>query len=109
MLQENGIYVEGLEFDTMIAAHVSGGRNWGLKDLALERFGHEMTPITELIGSGKNQITMAEVSIEEAGKYASADADYTERLHEILKSDLEKKDIVDLFLNVEIPLIPVLV
>ena len=109
VLQENGIYVEGLEFDTMIAAHVSGGRNWGLKDLALERLGHDMTPITDLIGSGKNQITMSEVSIEKAGQYASADADYTERLHEILKSDLEKKDIIDLFLNVEIPLIPVLV
>ena len=109
VLRENGIFVEGLEFDTMIAAHVAGGRNPGLKDLALDRFGHEMTPITELIGSGKNQITMSEVSIEKAAKYASADADYTERLHSILRKELEQKEILGLFSNVEIPLIPVLV
>ena len=51
VLENIGIKVIGLEFDTMIAAHVLGRRNLGLKDLVLENFGVEMTKIEELIGS----------------------------------------------------------
>ena len=109
VMEQNGVKVNGLQFDTMIAAHVGGRRNYGLKELSLECFGFEMTPITELIGSGRGQITMAEVPIEKAGPYASADADYTERLYRLLKPELQQKEILDLFEQVEIPLIPVLI
>ncbi|SVB87885.1 uncharacterized protein METZ01_LOCUS240739, partial [marine metagenome] len=76
---------------------------------ALECFGEEMTPIKNLIGTGKSQITMAEVSVEEAAEYATADADFTERLHDVMKSELEQKNISKLFYEVEVPLIPILV
>ncbi|MFL2760301.1 MAG: DNA polymerase I [Dehalococcoidia bacterium] len=109
VLMNNDIKVEGLSFDTMVAAHLSGRRNWGLKELALECFGEEMTPIKNLIGTGKSQITMAEVPIEEASEYATADADFTERLHEMMRFELEQKDISKLFEEVEVPLIPILV
>ncbi len=109
VMEQNDVIVKGLQFDTMIAAHVGGRRNYGLKELSLECFGFEMTPITELIGSGRSQITMADVPIEKAGPYASADADYTERLYRLLKSELQQKEILDLFEEVEIPLIPVLI
>ena len=109
VLQQNGILIDGLEFDSMIAAHVGGRRNYGLKELSLECFGIEMTSISELIGTGRHRITMAEVPIETAGDYAAADADFTERLYNLLKSELEQKEISDLYNNVEIPLIPILV
>jgi len=109
VLMNDDIRVEGLSFDTMVAAHLSGRRNWGLKELALECFGEEMTPIKNLIGTGKSQITMAEVSVEEAAEYATADADFTERLHGVMKSELEQKNISKLFNEVEVPLIPILV
>ena len=109
VLMNNDIKVEGLSFDTMVAAHLSGRRNWGLKDLALECFGEEMTPIKNLIGTGKSQITMAEVSIEIASEYATADADFTDRLHEMMQFELEQKNISKLFEDVEVPLIPILV
>ena len=109
VLMNDDIRVEGLSFDTMVAAHLSGRRNWGLKELALECFGEEMTPIKNLIGTGKSQITMAEVSVEEAAEYATADADFTERLHDLMKSELEQKNISNLFYEVEVPLIPILV
>ena len=38
-----------------------GSRGLGLKDLAWTRLQVEMTPITELIGTGKTQITMDQV------------------------------------------------
>ena len=109
VLMNNDIKVEGLSFDTMVAAHLSGRRNWGLKELALECFGEEMTPIKNLIGTGKSQITMEEVPIEIASEYATADADFTERLHEIMQFELEQKNISKLFEDVEVPLIPILV
>ncbi len=109
VMEQTGVKVKGLQFDTMIAAHVGGRRNIGLKELTLECFGVEMTPITDLIGKGKNQITMAEVPIEKAAPYAAADADFTQRLYSLMKEDLENKDISRLFEEVEIPLIPVLV
>ena len=91
VMEQTGVKVKGLQFDTMIAAHVGGRRNIGLKELTLECFGVEMTPITDLIGKGKNQITMAEVPIEKAAPYAAADADFTQRLYNLMKEDLENK------------------
>ena len=70
----------------MIAAHLSGRRNYGLKQLTLECFGEEMTPITNLIGKGRSQITMDEVPIKDAAPYAAADAYYTEKLYPLLKT-----------------------
>ena len=74
-------------FDTMLAAHLTGRRNIGLKALAIEFFGEEMTPIKTLIGSGKTQITMREVEINKAFPYAAADADFTLRLYHLLKKE----------------------
>ena len=40
----------------------------------------QMTHIEELIGKGKNQLTMAEVPVAQAAPYAAADAEVTLRL-----------------------------
>ena len=92
----------------MIAAHLSGKRSIGLKDLALEYFGVEMTNIKELIGTGKSQVTMAQVPVNKAAPYAAADADFTERLYPILKSELQNKDLLSVYEKVEIPLVSIL-
>lgn len=96
-------------FDTMLAAHLTGRRNIGLKALAIEFFGEEMTPIKALIGSGKTQITMKEVEIDKALPYAAADADFTLRLYHLLKKEIQDKRLNRVFHEVEMPLIPVLV
>ena len=72
--------------DTMIAAGLldPGAATWGLKDLAWSGLGAEMTPIDELIGAGKGQITMDRVPAEPATPYAAADADMTLRLAQTL-------------------------
>ena len=61
----------------MIAAHLSSPetRSYKLDKLALEFLNYRMVPIEELIGSGRNQITMAEVDLENAAFYAAEDAD----------------------------------
>jgi DNA polymerase-1 len=109
VLENQGIRLQGLELDTMLAAHASGRRSVGLKALALDMFHEEMMPITDLIGKGRKQITMAEVEIEKAAPYAAADADFTERLRGELSKELEDRDLRKLVDDVETPLVPVLV
>jgi DNA polymerase-1 len=108
VLEEQGIKVNGLAFDTMIAAHLLGEKALGLKALAFGRLDIEMTPITNLIGTGARQITMAQVDIKSAASYAAADADMTLRLVEEFTPDLENLGLMKLFKDVEMPLVPIL-
>ncbi len=106
MLRRLGLEVAPPVFDTMIAAWVAepGRRGFGLKDLAFSLLGVEMTPITDLIGRGQKQITMAEVSVADAAPYAAADADLTMRLADRLSAELEARDARKLFDDLEMPI-----
>ncbi|MBI2830297.1 MAG: DNA polymerase I, partial [Chloroflexi bacterium] len=68
----------------------------------------EMTPITELIGSGAKQVPMSKVPIEKVADYSCADADMTRQLADLLRPELEKQKLWQLFTEVEMPLVPVL-
>ncbi len=109
VLAECGVTVNNLASDTMIAAHLLGDRSIGLKDLAFQRLGFEMTNIKELIGRGSKQISMSQVPIETAADYACADADVTFRLAQLLLPELHDEGLWRLFSEVEMPLVPVLV
>lgn len=111
VLWRHGFDITNVDFDTMIAAWLinPGRRTYGLKALAFERLGVEMTPIEELIGAKKrDQISMAEVPVEDVAPYACADVDMTTRLARLLEADLRDLALWDLFANVEMPLVPVL-
>ena len=111
LLHHAGVAVEGVTFDTMLAAALLDKRK-GLKDLAFYelRLPEPMTAIEEMIGKGKNQITFAQVPLAAAIPYAAADADMTLRLVETLRPQLEALPKVnDIFMRLEMPLIPVLV
>ncbi|MBN1451428.1 MAG: DNA polymerase I [Anaerolineales bacterium] len=105
-----GLKVTPLTFDTMIAEFVidPGSRNLGLKGLAFVRLGEQMTEIEELIGKGKNQVSMAEVDVSAASAYAAADAEITLRLMPILRDELERAGSMKLMEGIEMPLITVL-
>jgi DNA polymerase-1 len=108
VLAQHGLPVNGLASDTMIAAYLLGEKSMGLKDLAFTRLGVAMTPITDLIGKGKEQITMATVPVSQAAPYACADVAMTLRLHQLLQPMLKQTGLWDLYTQVEIPLVPVL-
>lgn len=110
ILSRYGINVRGLAFDTMLGAYLTepGRRGLGLKDQAFQRLGYVMTPITDLIGSGSKMISMAQVLVRKAADYAGADADMTLRLVEPIRRELEMHTLVNLYRDIELPLIPVL-
>lgn len=110
ILERYGLTVTPLGFDTMIAEWLTdpGSKYLGLKDLAFHRLGVEMTPIKDLIGSGRDEKTFAEVPIEDAAPYGAADADMTLRLAHELEGELEAKGQTKLLEEIEMPLIPIL-
>lgn len=109
-LARQGLRVTPLTFDTMLGEWLSdpGSHSLGLKKLAFVRLGVEMTEIKELIGSGKKQITMDAVPIEQAAPYAAADADMTLRLVPILQKEVKDKLQLKLLAEMEMPLIAIL-
>ena len=79
-LARSGLKIRRVDFDTMLAAHVSGKKALTLQALALESLSQELPPITDLLGTGRRRVTMAQVPIERAAAHAGAEADYTLRL-----------------------------
>jgi DNA polymerase-1 len=112
VLERHGMPVEPPIFDTMVASWLDNNApeaRHGLKELALTKLNIQMTQISELIGSGKSQITMAEVPIEKAAPYAAADVDLTLRLADDLVGALHRYPANQyLFDELEMPLIYVL-
>ncbi len=107
---QEGIEIQGIDFDPMIASYLLNPsiRQHNLDALALKYLDHKMIPIEDLIGSGKKEISFAEVTIEKATEYSCEDADYTLRLKNVLYPELEKLDLLPLFYEVELPLVRVL-
>ncbi len=110
MLAQNGIQVQPYVFDTMLAAWLvdPGYSGFGLKDLADQYLNLHMTHIEELIGSGKSQISMADVAIEKVSNYAGADAAVPLGLLPYLRDLMDRKNVNNVFEKIEMPLIPVL-
>jgi DNA polymerase-1 len=112
VLERYGVPVEPPIYDTMIAAwvgHNAPGARYGLKDLAKEKLSVQMTEIKELIGSGKNQLTMDQVPVDRVTPYAAADVDMTMRLVESVDKPLQKNEqLRHIFQTLELPLIYVL-
>jgi DNA polymerase-1 len=80
ILHRYGIYPKHKINCTYQMAHILGETQLGLKGLTLQIFGYKMTPITDLIGTGVNEISMADVPAEVAAPYAAADSHFTLKL-----------------------------
>ena len=110
ILRRYGIDVAPIAFDTMLAEWVNNpiSKFLGLKALVAQTFNIQMTEISALLGTGKNQKSMAEVAIEDAAPYAAADAAMTWRLVEPLQAELQGAGLDALCASLEVPLIPII-
>lgn len=110
MLKWYDIAVKGPLFDTMLAHYlIEPDMRHNMNLLAEVYLNYEPVKIESLIGEKKaDQISMREVDISVIKDYAAEDADVTLQLKNKLEPELQKNQLVALFRNVEMPLIPVL-
>jgi len=109
ILGQEGIDVSPID-DTMLLSYCqeAGMHGHGMDELSRLHFGITPIPFKEVAGTGKAQITFAEVPIDKATEYAAEDADITLRLHQVLKPRLAKAKSVSLYETIERPLVPVI-
>lgn len=110
VLKRFGIAATNLYFDTMIASYLlsPGSRAHDLDTATFNEFGYQMQPIEELIGKGKNQISMRDVELAKISFYCCEDVDYTFRLKNLLLPRLEKEKLDKIFFEIEMPLVQIL-
>lgn len=110
VLKQVGISLQTIDFDTILASYLITPhlQRHNLDELTLEKFGVVKIPITDLLGKGKEQKTMASVPLPQVCHYCCEDVDYTLRLKELFQSELQTLKLEAVFKQIELPLIPVL-
>ena len=110
VLKNYNINVKGQLFDTMVAHYlINPDMRHNMDILAETYLKYSPKSITELIGKkGINQRSMREVSIKDQTEYAVEDADITFQLKSHFEKEMIKTKTLELFSNVEIPLVEVL-
>lgn len=108
ILKKDGIQVNGQLFDTMIASYLlnPNKQDHSLEEVALTHLSYRKKTFSEVLNKKGN---FAEVPITEAASYACDDAYLSFELKEILLKKLHDEGLEDVYFNIEIPLIPVLV
>ncbi len=107
----SGVTLGGIAIDTMVADYLlhPGERNHTLDDLSRRRLNHTTTSIKELIGTGKKQIRMDEVPVDEVSPYACEDVDVPLRLVASFQAELKNEQLDELYRTLEMPLVEVLI
>lgn len=111
VLRKYGVEMKGELFDCMIAHYLLQPELRHNMDYMAEAYlNYKTIHIDELIGhKGKSQKSMRDLSPIEVYEYACEDADITLKLYHILEPKLKELNIFNLFKDIEMPLINVLV
>ena len=111
ILSRYDLEIKGDYFDTMVAHYlIQPDLRHNLDYLSEIYLGYKKVATEELIGKrGKNQLTMRQVDLEQIKEYACEDADITFQLKELLDQEMIKAEVKNLFAQVEMPLLKVLV
>lgn len=110
VLNQAGLDVRGVYFDTMIASYLlhPENRQHNLDALTFAELGWEKINHHDLLGEGYKEKNFAAVPTEKMAIYSCEDADFTFRLMEILEKKLKEEKLWKLFQTIEVPLIPIL-
>ena len=109
VLSRHGIDVAPIE-DTMLMSYVldAGLHGHGMDELSQLHLGHVPIPFKQVAGTGKKEISFAQVELATATAYAAEDADVTLRLYHALKPRLVREKLVTVYETLERPMPPVL-
>lgn len=108
VLRRYGIDLKGIYFDAMLASYVvnPGVKRHGIDFLAQIHLDHKMPPRRN--GKEKGPDCFSSVAVEEAKDYCCEDSDVALRLMGALGKRLKKDQAEDLYYNLEMKLLPVL-
>ena len=109
VLRRHGVDVAGPFTDTMVGHYLlAPEETHNLNDVARSLLSYKMVPITELIGEGANQLSMRDVEVKEAARYACEDADVTLQIADVLDDELAEVNLLEIASDIEYPLVEVL-
>jgi len=96
--------------DPMVGDYLldAGARSHSLETLIDKYLHRPAIAISELVGTGKSQKSMAEIPIEKIAEYATEDADWTLEIANLIHNELKREELWGLYWDLERPLIPVL-
>lgn len=105
-----GIILDGIEFDSFIAAYLlqPSRSDYDVSDLALEYLGIKISSQEELLGKGKNAKKFSDLSRDILSIYGGNCCSIVANVRDLLAKELEKHELTELFKEVEMPLIEVL-
>ncbi len=106
LFARHGVMLHPVTFDSMIASYLidPGRRQHNLDVLALDFLNHRTILYKEVAGTGRKEVTLDEVEIEQVARYAGEDADIALRLKQVLEPKLSQLGLDDLFHEMEMPL-----
>ena len=96
--------------DPMVGDYLldAGARSHSLEVLIEKYLGVKSIPISDLIGSGKQQKNMIDIPVDKVAEYATEDADLSLQLSDLIGERLKAEGLFDLYWNLERPLISIL-
>ncbi|MCH9632922.1 MAG: DNA polymerase I [Chlamydiae bacterium] len=105
-----GIELKTISDDTILQSYLltPNIRQHSLDNLSLEYFNFQKIPIKDLIGTGKNQKSMSDIEIEKVAQYCGEDVLMTIKLNNLLKEKIKDHNLLKVYQEIELPLIPVL-
>ncbi|MSO55801.1 MAG: DNA polymerase I [Acidobacteria bacterium] len=110
MLAHEGVRLDGLEFDTMLASYVLDATRSShtLEEAALEHLGYKALVQDDICGSGQKAIPLPQLPASALLTYAGERADLAWQLADTLAPRLHADGLDTLFRDLEMPLVPVL-
>jgi DNA polymerase-1 len=111
VLERHGVSLAGIDTDTMLASYLLDATRSShpLEELALEHSGYKALREEDLCGRGAKAIPFADIPSEAALDYAGERADLALQLAGTLRELLRREKLEMVYLDLELPLIPVLV
>ncbi|HET7360633.1 MAG TPA: DNA polymerase I, partial [Salinimicrobium sp.] len=109
ILSKYNIEIKGPLFDTMIAHYlINPDMRHGLDALSEAYLNYTPVFAEELLGKGKNKISMRSIPLAEQTEFGAEDADVILQLKNYFSSELKEANTEKLFNEIEIPLVRVL-
>ena len=110
VLAQHGITIAPFD-DTMLLSFAldAGAHGHGLDELAKLHLDHQCIAFKEVCGTGKSQISFAEVPLGRATEYAAEDAEVALRLWQLLRHRLWQEGGTRIYEMVDRPMVPAVI